>query len=382
MKVLSVEDYHDFACIGDACPISCCGGKWGILVDEASAAYYRKVKGEFGDRLRTGMREKDGMTYFRLDEKGDCVFLDEHKLCDIYKHLGGDKLCETCQTYPRFNYQVGDILFCYLTNSCPEVNRRVFQREAPLQVDLNDLNIPGTVDAKTDWEQFNFAIQAYVAGMGLLQNRRFRIQERMGLLIVFVSQFQQMVQQKRDPSGLISLFSTEEVYQGLLKDVSGYKRDYAAKIKAFSIVFTSLLKRSYEHEMWQRCNALAEKLAEGVDIDQNELAQAFSAMDTDGIQMELEQLMAYRFFAVFMQGFEKADYFEQLIYEYVLLVALTAYTALTEVVQEHICTQEERILYYALCSRTDHGDDDKNALKAEMEKGGLMSLEAVLKLIS
>jgi len=381
MKILSVEDYYDFECIGGDCPISCCGGKWGVLVDEESAGYYKKVEGDFGDRLRAGMREKDGMTFFRMDEKGDCVFLDEHKLCDIYKHLGGDRLCYTCQTYPRFYYQVGDILFCHLTNSCPEVNRRIFQRKTPLQVDFSDQSISGNVDENTDWKQFNFAIQAYTAGMDLLQNRRLKMQDRMGLLIVFVNQFQQMLREKRDPSGLIALFSAEEAYAGLLKDVSGNKRDFGIKIRAFSIVFTSLLQISYEHPMWQRCNELAECLEQGVDIDQGSLEAAFAKMDTEELQMELEQMMSYRFFAAFMQGFEKTDYYEQLIYEYVLLTALMTYNALTEVVQKQVCTQEDRILYYALCSRTDHDDKGKNILKNEIEKGGLRSLENVLRLI-
>lgn len=29
MKLLSVDAYVDFKCIGGDCPISCCGGDWG-----------------------------------------------------------------------------------------------------------------------------------------------------------------------------------------------------------------------------------------------------------------------------------------------------------------------------------------------------------------
>ena len=118
MKVLSVEDYQDFECIGSECPITCCGGKWTIVVDPTSASFYQSVEGEFGERLRSVLEYKDGKYSLKMDEAGNCSLLDQQGLCDLYKELGPDKMCDVCKVYPRHFYQVGDILFCYMLPIC------------------------------------------------------------------------------------------------------------------------------------------------------------------------------------------------------------------------------------------------------------------------
>lgn len=382
MKVLSVEDYNDFECIGGKCPISCCGGDWLIRLDKASEMYYRSVEGEFGERLRAAIVEKDGSFSFRLNEKQDCVFLDEHKLCDIYKHLGPDSLCHTCKTYPRMYHQVGDILFCYLTNSCPEVTRRVLQRKEPLQVILNDSAMVEMQEKDTDWERFNYAIRAYTTGMNLLQNRDLAVQERVTLMLVFVSQFQLLLEQKQDPAGLITVFATPEVYKGLVQDIPIHDRDYHTKLRVFMIVFRVLLCVSYDHPMWHGCRALAEQIAEKEEVDLGRLQVAFDRIDSDEIQQEMEQLLTYRFFVAFMQGYEKGDYFERIAYECVLYAALWSYMALMESEQEKVCSVEDRVLFYSLCSRTDHSAERRELMQQEIKEEGFASLESLLRLIS
>ena len=381
MKVLSVEDYNDFECVGDRCPITCCGGAWTILVDEESAKRYRSVEGEFGDKLRAALIEREEKTFFQLDGKGDCVFLDERRLCDIYKNLGPDSLCYVCKTYPRQLYKVGDILFCYLTNSCPEVTKRILQRNEPLQVILNDSDLT-SVEEEIDWQAFNYAIRAYTTGMDLLQNRQLKVKERVALLMTFLSQFQEMMNQRMDPSGLLTVFSSPEVYCALLSDLPIRERDYKSKIKAFMLVFRSLLSVSYDHPMWRKCKDLGECLAEGKELDLDGLKNAFTKMDDEEMQIEAEQLLTYRFFAVFMQGFRDSDYFEKMAYECVLYAALQSYIAMTEVVQSHACTQEERVLFYSLCSRTDHSQDRKHDLINKIRSESMNSLESIFNLIS
>lgn len=381
MKVLSVEDFGDFSCIGEECPISCCGGAWAIYVDADSVADYRKVEGEFGDRLRAALLEQDGKTRFELNAKGDCIFLDEKGLCDIYKHLGPERMCLVCKTYPRDYYQVGDILFRYMTNSCPEITRRVLQRKAPLEVVIGDTN-EISEEKGTDWIQFNYAIRAYTAGMDLLQNRALWVQERIALLLVFTKQFQDLMKLKKDPTGLIQAFSNPQVYASLLSEIPIYERDYRVKIKNFVIVFQALFSNAYDHPMWKNCNELAKSIASGREIDFELLAEAIAKGDSEEIQVEMEQIMAYRFFGAFMKGFEKTDYYERMVYEVILYAALLGYIAFAEVELGHACTQEERILFYSLCSRTDHSMGNKNKLEEEIRKEGLDRMENLFRLIS
>lgn len=96
----------------------------------------------------------------------------------------------------------------------------------------------------------------------------------------------------------------------------------------------------------------------------------------------MEQLLAYRFFVMFMQGFKHTDYFEIIVYECVLYAALIGYTALTEIEQGDNCSQEDRILFYSLCSRTDHTEEEKLTLKSEICDEGYYEMDKLLKLVS
>ena len=123
MKYRVPAYYSDFACLGAECEDTCCRG-WQIGIDEKSYDYYKKVPGAFGKRLRQEM-EHDSRT-FRLNGR-DCAFLDQEGLCDIYRELGKDKLCQTCRTYPRHMEDYGEIREMMLSLSCPEAARLILQ---------------------------------------------------------------------------------------------------------------------------------------------------------------------------------------------------------------------------------------------------------------
>ncbi len=394
MKLLSTEDYVDFECIGGECPISCCGGDWSILIDKGMADYYRSLEGKFGDRLREGIEDIDGSSVFKLNENRDCIFLNENKLCEIYRNLGEDKLCYTCKTYPRHFFNVGDILFCFLTNSCPEVTRMIFQKKEPLKTVLDDTDMPVEAaenltgqkydESSVDWEKFNHSIRAFVAGMHILQNRELVLKDRLVLLMFFVDRFQSIIIQKEDPSDLIAVFSEPDLYKMFLEneELADQKRDYVSKIHAFLMVFKNLLSRAYEHPMWKKCNELAEKIGSQEEYDIEAMTEAFDRFDTEEYQIEMEQLMTYRFFVAFMQGFENTDYFEKIVYEYVLYGALITYSALIEMEDGKESSQNDRILFYSLCSRADHTKKGKEALKDTIRADGFAKIETLLKLIS
>lgn len=90
MKYLILDDLNSFECIGAKCSYTCCKD-WTIDIDSISANFYRNVKGEFGEKLKNGITDKDGNSYFQLNE-GCCPFLNEDSLCDIYINLGADHL--------------------------------------------------------------------------------------------------------------------------------------------------------------------------------------------------------------------------------------------------------------------------------------------------
>ena len=53
----------------------------------------------------------------------NCPFLNENKLCDIYKEVGEDALCYTCKQYPRYIEEFGGVREIGISLSCPEAAR-------------------------------------------------------------------------------------------------------------------------------------------------------------------------------------------------------------------------------------------------------------------
>ncbi len=97
MRIVFPTYYADFACIATQCRHSCCIG-WEIDIDSKTAKYYKKVKGDFGKRLKENIKNNS----FILDKNERCPFLNKDNLCDIIMTLGEDALCQICADHPRF----------------------------------------------------------------------------------------------------------------------------------------------------------------------------------------------------------------------------------------------------------------------------------------
>ena len=131
MKIRVPSYYKKFKCIASACEDTCCAG-WDVVIDDETYERYEKLEGSFGDRLRSKMIvDEDGEHIFVLD--GDrCPFLDQHNLCDIHKEVGEQYLCYTCEQYPRYTEEFGDLKEMGISLSCPEAARIIFRNEIPV----------------------------------------------------------------------------------------------------------------------------------------------------------------------------------------------------------------------------------------------------------
>ena len=97
MRYLKPHFYDKFVCTAGDCPDTCCAG-WQIMIDDASLEKYKNVQGEFGKRLHGSVNWEEEC--FCQNERR-CAFLNDENLCDLYKALGPDALCDTCRLYPR-----------------------------------------------------------------------------------------------------------------------------------------------------------------------------------------------------------------------------------------------------------------------------------------
>ncbi len=123
MEVFYPGYYEHFSCVAGLCPDSCCK-EWGVDVDPDSAAFYRRLPGALGDRLRQVLQDGDGGTVMAI-ENGRCTMWRQDGLCRIHAELGHDALCRVCREFPRLRHDYGSFAELGLELSCPEAARLI-----------------------------------------------------------------------------------------------------------------------------------------------------------------------------------------------------------------------------------------------------------------
>ncbi|MFT4464319.1 MAG: flagellin lysine-N-methylase [Sodalis sp. (in: enterobacteria)] len=123
--------YKNFKCRGEQCLSHCCRG-WVIHIDKKTyktykAAHQIEIKNITEKYLIPHSSEQDThrYAYIALKEDGNCPFLNQKKLCNIYLTLGPNALSRTCQTYRHIEASIHSYRQHSLSLSCPEAVRLV-----------------------------------------------------------------------------------------------------------------------------------------------------------------------------------------------------------------------------------------------------------------
>ncbi|MGU8486286.1 flagellin lysine-N-methylase [Clostridium perfringens] len=136
MKVRVPNYFNEFKCIASECEDTCCAG-WEIVIDDETYKRYENVEGEFGEILRSKIVKSDGENIFLLNN-GNCSFLNEKKMCEIYINLGENHLCYTCQQFPRYTEEFLDLKEVGLSLSCPEAARIILRKAENTTFNLSE----------------------------------------------------------------------------------------------------------------------------------------------------------------------------------------------------------------------------------------------------
>lgn len=192
--------YEKFHCIADRCEDTCCAG-WEVDIDDESYAYYRKVPGEFGRRLRASIREYqigDEDVYeahgFILKEDKRCPFLDGQGLCELYRELGGEVLCEVCTDTPRNFFEYGGEQEIAISASCPEAGRLIFESDKPTV--FMEKESEGEISFEESGEETAFAHRirgARDAAIRILQNRDYPVTKRAAVFLQYAQDVQSCI---------------------------------------------------------------------------------------------------------------------------------------------------------------------------------------------
>lgn len=147
MKLRVPGYYKQFTCIADRCIDNCCFGGWQIDIDKETIDYYDTVQGDFGDRLKKYVDKEAGC--FNLNN-GQCPFLLENNLCEIYKELGPEHMGLVCTQFPRFTEYYGNIKETGIGMACEEAARIILNDSTPFileETDIDEEEIWGEYDS-------------------------------------------------------------------------------------------------------------------------------------------------------------------------------------------------------------------------------------------
>ena len=167
--IITPDYYENFKCINKKCTHNCCIG-WEIDIDEETYKKYKKIDGDFGNKLLNNINN-DESPHFRLDKNDRCPFLNKDNLCDIITTLGEESLCQICSDHPRFRNYFEDRTEIGLGLCC----------EAAAKLILSKKTLTTFTEPKTDDNFIRIRNRIY----SIIQNRNISVEKRVSCLLDF-----------------------------------------------------------------------------------------------------------------------------------------------------------------------------------------------------
>lgn len=206
MKVLKPFYYDDFKCIAGDCIDNCCHAEWEISIDKKTYKKYRKLKGQWGNKINNNIgRFRSNISDLRygkikLKDKG-CSLLDEKGLCTIHANLGVGYLCNTCKVYPREITKLGEIYERNLFMSCPEVARYFVRHKENFyfnmgEEELSDLDKDYIIDKSYDENLYNLLWDSRSLAMEIIQFKEIEIWKRIIFLKILTDKVQKLIDEE------------------------------------------------------------------------------------------------------------------------------------------------------------------------------------------
>lgn len=337
MKYLVIDIYGKFQCIGADCPDTCCVG-WGVEVDSETAKKYRELSGEFGQKLRDNLEERDGQLIFKMPD-AKCAFLTKEKLCGIYQEIGSENMCTVCKIYPRVANIYGDIAFSTLTLSCPEAVRLLMEHEGKVQFDFAEDEKPLAKETETDWKRFNALVNGLTLSIGLLQDTRIPFPARIRLLLLFQMELQTCIEQEKEIDALKILFSEPEHYLPLAQKMEAVERNDLEKLRSF-LQFMNIAKETHFLEIfYDAISDFAEQFSG--DFDQSDFTELFAKVNTPEDETWYENYSVYYLVRYYMLAYETKKPLKA-VQELVWMLNLQQCTIMTDMLYQNGKRTRER----------------------------------------
>lgn len=208
MDVLVPLYLKEFKCIGSSCKDTCCKG-WGVSLDKNTYKKYKKsnsakLKTLFETKIKREKKSRNNeYSYGKIimGEQKICPFLNEKNLCNIYIECGEDYLSNTCKYYPRSFSKIYDFIEIGLTTSCPEVARLALSNKNKMEFEMTDMYVDKNAKIDHSFDSYNNAQRKLFWSLrnfciDLMQNRNYKLDERLSILGISMSNLSDMIKNK------------------------------------------------------------------------------------------------------------------------------------------------------------------------------------------
>lgn len=306
MKIRYPSYYESFSCIAGECEDTCCAG-WEIDIDDKSYQYYMSIEGEFGNRLRRSIKGYQGddedvyeMHGFILKEDKRCPFLDEKGLCELYRELGEDALCEVCTDTPRNFLEYGGEREISISAACAEAGRLIYGREEPIAFIEKETIEEFSWEESAEERRFAHLIRtARDQALHILQNRKLPLTERGIHYLSFAGKVQEFLNQN-EPERIREL-SWEDYQDNIIEPVQEKESNLAEKqYRMFlerMVTFTGMDSISQEwEEALRQLQQLFVEREDGVSVYQEAVRRLEDELIRQKREYEYEHLMVYYVF--------------------------------------------------------------------------------------
>lgn len=187
MKLIAPDYYTEFSCIADKCRHNCCIG-WEIDVDSDTYEYYRRLGGDFGEKLMHEIDASGEAAHFILSHDEQCPFLNSRNLCDIITNLGERSLCQICADHPRYRNFFSDREEIGLGLCCEAAGKIILARDAKMRTVCIEDDGEDEITFEDEAVFFNLRDRIF----DILQNRQLSVKARIeNMLKIFGASFPQ-----------------------------------------------------------------------------------------------------------------------------------------------------------------------------------------------
>lgn len=375
--------YNNFTCTADRCPATCCAG-WQIVIDEKSLEKYNHVQGEFGIRLQKSIDWEEGV-FHQYNRR--CAFLNEENLCDLYRELGAESLCDTCRLYPRHIEEFEEVREFSLSLSCPVAAEMILGQKEPVRF----LEETDEVLEEEDYEDFDSILydwleEAREVLFGILQNRKLSISTRMALILNTAD----LAQKALDHGTLLELNLDEEIQNFLASSQNTENRNLKTKsLKIRKKMLKDLQKLEVLREEWPRT---LERLEQQLYVQDEGYYQQIRQEFRRQMQGAEEQKQQWEIYKEQLLLFFLYTYFCGAVYDDMIYTkaVLSVFSVLwiEELAMDRWLFQGEKLEFqdlveiaYTYAREIEHSDENLNLLEEFFDTRSIYSPEKLMEVL-